>query len=74
MKKRTIIILSCIISIIIIFTVAALIWAFPLQDKWRNELKNGFNSPSEAERYVCNMTKIAEKRGGATQLSIHTIQ
>lgn len=64
MKKKTIIILSCVISAIIIFTAGLLLWAFPLQNKWRSELKNGFSPPTDAERYVCNMTETSEKRGG----------
>lgn len=64
MKKRTIIIISCVISAIIIFIVGVLAWAFPLQNKWRRELKNGFKAPAETERYVCNMTETTEKSGG----------
>lgn len=64
MKKRTIIILSCVISAIVIFTAGVLAWAFPLQNKWRSELKKGFKAPAETERYVCNMTETTEKSGG----------
>ena len=64
MKKKTTIVFSCVLAAAVSVTVAVLVWAFPRQDKWRKELKNGFSAPAEGERYVCDMTYTAKKKGG----------
>ena len=56
MNKTARIVLISLSALAVAAAALILVWVFPLRDKWRGELRAGFASPEEEERYVCDLT------------------
>ena len=73
MNKTARIVLISLSALAVAAAALILVWVFPLRDKWRGELRAGFASPEEEERYVCDLTYTFRSSDGGARAETYKV-